>query len=349
MQLNPEIQGDYARAFEDGLNARVVGQERAVRALVSFYQVFKAELHNPSRPLGTLLFLGPTGSGKTHVVEAAADVIFGDPNAVIKIDCAEFQHSHEISKLTGSPPGYIGHRETQPLLTQENLDRFQTSRDPFTFVLFDEIEKASSALWQLLLGVLERASLTLGDTRRVDFSRAMIIMTSNLGAREMKRLLRGGLGFAPAAAAAIIEENLNQKIHETAMEAAKRKFLPEFMNRIDKTITFHSLNPEQLEQILTLELNAVQRRIKAGKCAQFKFETTERVRRFLLDEGTNLQYGARQLKRVIEQFVVTPFANLLVTEQVQKGDEIVVDFDPNEKRVLFNRTNERALGVHSPG
>jgi ATP-dependent Clp protease ATP-binding subunit ClpB len=183
--LNIESRSPLAEEFEAGLRARVIGQDRAIRSITSLYQVFQAGMTSPSRPLGTMLFLGPTGSGKTHVVEAAAEILFGDRNAVIKIDCAEFQHSHEIAKLIGSPPGYLGHRETTPLLTQENLEKYRTDRDPFTFVLFDEIEKASDALWQLLLGVLDKATLTLGDNRRVDFSQAKIFMTSNLRAKEM--------------------------------------------------------------------------------------------------------------------------------------------------------------------
>jgi len=220
--LNPEAKSPRAREFEAGMSARVVGQDRAVRTIASLYQVFQAGMTNPARPLGTTLFLGPTGSGKTHVVEAAADILFHDPNAVIKIDCAEFQHSHEISKLIGSPPGYLGHRETSPMLTQENLDKHRTPRDPFTLVLFDEIEKASDALWQLLLGVLDKGTLTLGDNRQVDFSQAMIFMTSNLGAKEMSELITGSIGFAPARVAKMGDTDLDQRIYRTAIEAGRR-------------------------------------------------------------------------------------------------------------------------------
>jgi ATP-dependent Clp protease ATP-binding subunit ClpA len=189
--LNPSRKGARSIEFENQLASRIVGQERAVRRLSSLYQVFLAGMQSPNRPIGTMLFLGPTGSGKTRVVEAAAEVFFGDPNAVIKIDCAEFQHSHEIAKLIGSPPGYLGHRETPPLLTQENLNRFQTEETKLTLVLFDEIEKASDSLWQLLLGILDKGTLTLGDNRRVDFSRTIVVMTSNLGAREMSEMISG--------------------------------------------------------------------------------------------------------------------------------------------------------------
>ncbi|HKG22573.1 MAG TPA: AAA family ATPase, partial [Blastocatellia bacterium] len=307
----------------------------AVRSISSLYQVFHAGMTNVSRPIGTMLFLGPTGSGKTHVVEAAAEMLFGDPNAVVKIDCAEFQHSHEIAKLIGSPPGYLGHRETSPLLSQENLDRFRTEEDPFTLVLFDEIEKASDSLWQLLLGVLDKGALTLGDNRKVDFSQALILMTSNLGAKELSELITGSIGFAPAKGAEMGESDLDQKIYRTALEAARRKFSPEFMNRIDKVVVFRSLRHEQLRGILDLELAAVQRRIDESLGEDFSFKVSDRAKEFLLSEGIEYRYGARHLKRAIERFLVVPLANLSATGQVHLGDCIVIDTDSNAEKLAF--------------
>jgi ATP-dependent Clp protease ATP-binding subunit ClpA len=335
--LDPTTKSAVAQQFEAGLRARVVGQDRAVRAISSLYQVFQAGMTNPARPLGTMLFLGPTGSGKTHVVEAAAEILFGDRNAVIKIDCAEFQHSHEIAKLIGSPPGYLGHRETAPLLTQENLEKYRTERDPFTLVLFDEVEKASDSLWQLLLGVLDKATLTLGDNRRVDFSQAMIFMTSNLGAKEMSELITGSIGFAPAKAGALASDELDQKIYRTASEAAKRKFSPEFMNRIDKVVVFRSLKHPELCDILDLELTGVQRRIDEGAGEHFSFTLTEGARQFILNEGIEYRYGARHLKRAIERFLVNPLANLSATRQVRPGDLVVVDVNEATHKLCFYR------------
>src|SRR5579871_3612098 len=177
--------GAEAEQLGSSLREKVVGQEEAVREIVDVYQTHLAGMSCPGRPIGNFLFMGPTGSGKTRLVEAVAESLLGDARAVIKIDCAEFQHSHEIAKLIGSPPGYLGHRETHPLLSQEVLNQYHTERMKLSFVLFDEIEKASDALWNLLLGILDKATLTLGDNRRVDFSRALIFMTSNLGAAEM--------------------------------------------------------------------------------------------------------------------------------------------------------------------
>ena len=283
--------------------------------------------------MGNLLFLGPTGAGKTRVVEATAEVLFGDPRAVIKVDCAEFQHSHEIAKLIGSPPGYLGHRETHPLITQEALAQYHTEKLKISFLLFDEIEKASDALWQLLLGILDKATLTLGDNRRVDLSQTMIFMTSNLG---------GGMGFAPAAPA---EERprLDEKVERSATEAAKRKFAPEFMNRIDKVVVFHPLRAEQLEQILEIELGMVQQRVLETAKGRFLFRVTPAAKEFLLREGTDLKYGARHLKRAIERYLVYPLASLLATEQVSLGDVISVDWNAGEEGLTFLKEAEGAL------
>ncbi|MFY9556941.1 MAG: AAA family ATPase [Blastocatellia bacterium] len=335
--LDPNTKSGVAEQFESGLRARVIGQDRAIRSISSLYQVFQAGMTSPSRPIGTMLFLGPTGSGKTHVVEAAAEILFGDRNAVIKIDCSEFQHSHEIAKLIGSPPGYLGHRETSPLLTQESLEKYRTERDPFTLVLFDEIEKASDSLWQLLLGVLDKATLTLGDNRRVDFSQTMIFMTSNLGAKEMSELITGSIGFAPTKSGSMAGDDLDQKIYRTASEAAKRKFSPEFMNRIDKVVVFRSLKHPELCSILDLELKSVQRRVYDGAGEQFTFSLTEGAREFLLVEGIEYRYGARHLKRAIERFLVNPLANLSATGQVRLGDTVIVDINAETQKLAFYR------------
>ncbi|HZS46711.1 MAG TPA: AAA family ATPase [Blastocatellia bacterium] len=345
VMLNPDLKSPKAQDFEDKLAARIVGQERAVRKIAGLYQIYLAGMCNPGRPVGNLLFLGPTGSGKTRVVEAAAEVLFGDANAVIKIDCAEFQHSHEIAKLIGSPPGYLGHRETSPMLTQENLDRYHTDQDKLSFVLFDEIEKASDSLWQLLLGILDKATLTLGDNRRVDFSRTIIFMTSNLGAREMSELISGSIGFAPRKAIAMAQNpnDLDQKIYRTAVDAARRKFSPEFMNRIDKVVVFRSLKDVHLRQILDLELKQVQERILRGSGAKFIFRCTEAAKDLLLEEGIDFKYGARPLKRAIERFVVFPLSNLVASGQVKLGDLVIIDLDAERHKLTFKKEEGGAL------
>ena len=342
--LDPERKSPRAKEFEDKLSSLIVGQERAVRRVSGLFQIYLAGLNNPSRPIGTMLFLGPTGSGKTRVVEAAAEVLFGEPHSVVKIDCAEFQHSHEIAKLIGSPPGYLGHRETSPMLTQENLDKAHTDDTKLTFVLFDEIEKASDSLWQLLLGILDKATLTLGDNRRVDFSRTVVIMTSNLGAREMSDMISGGIGFAPTKAGKPQEDSeIDTKIYRTALEAAKRKFSPEFMNRIDKVVVFRSLKEHHLRKILDIELTSVQDRITESAGTKFIFECSDEAKEFLLGEGIDLKYGARHLKRAIERFLVYPLSNLVATQQVETGDFVAIGFDDKTEMLTFRKHSGKMI------
>ncbi len=340
--LDPNRRSSDARDFESALRRKIVGQDQAVEKVVEIYQMFLAGLNPPGRPVGNLLFLGPTGSGKTRVVESMAEALFGDARACIKIDCAEFQHSHEIAKLIGSPPGYLGHRETHPLLTQEALNQWHTEKLKLSILLFDEIEKASDSLWQLLLGILDKATLTLGDNRRVDLSQCIIIMTSNLGAAEMNGLVEGGLGFNRTQVAAI-DNKLDDKIGRTAVEAARRKFSPEFMNRIDKVVVFKTLRPDHLQQILEIELGMVQQRIlMAAGANQFVFTCTPKVKAFLLHEGTDPKYGARHLKRAIEKNLVFPLANLVATGQVKLGDFVRVDLTP-EGKMTFIKEAEGAM------
>jgi ATP-dependent Clp protease ATP-binding subunit ClpB len=346
-QLDPTLRSVESKDFESGLRRKIVGQDEAVQAVVDLYQVFRAGLNSPGRPVGNLLFLGPTGAGKTRIVEATAEVLFGDPRAVIKVDCAEFQHSHEIAKLIGSPPGYLGHRETHPLITQEALAQYHTDKLKISFLLFDEIEKASDALWQLLLGILDKATLTLGDNRRVDLSQTMIFMTSNLGGGEITELMSGGMGFAPAISPES-KPRLDEKVERTAAEAARRKFAPEFMNRIDKVVVFHPLRSEQLEQILEIELGMVQQRVLETAKGRFLFRVTPAAREFLLREGTDLKYGARHLKRAIERHVVYPLASLLATEQVGLGDVISIDWDGSSNGLRFMKEAEGALVPVAP-
>jgi len=344
--LDPTLTGKDAEDLEGSLRRKIVGQDEAIEQIVNIYQTYLAGMTSPGRPIGNFLFLGPTGSGKTRLVEAVSETLAGDNRAVIKIDCAEFQHSHEIAKLIGSPPGYLGHRETHPLLSQEVLNQYHTDKMKLSFVLFDEIEKASDALWNLLLGVLDKATLTLGDNRRVDFSRALIFMTSNLGAGEMGSLLRPTMGFAASEIqklrqAGQLDEDLTGKITQVGVEAARKKFTPEFMNRIDKTVVFRPLGNPELRKILDLELGQLQQRVfNSPNAAPFAFTLTESAKDFVLREGTDVKYGARHLKRAIERSVVHPMSNLIATAQVRTGDLIKVDFDCTANRMVFLKEAE---------
>jgi ATP-dependent Clp protease ATP-binding subunit ClpA len=339
--LDPTKTGREAEALERSLRHLIVGQDEAIAQIVNIYQMFLTGMAAPGRPIGNFLFLGPTGSGKTRIVEATAESLIENPRAVIKIDCAEFQHSHEIAKLIGSPPGYLGHRETHPLLSQEVLNQYHTERVKISFVLFDEIEKASDSLWNLLLGILDKATLTLGDNRRVDFSRTLLFMTSNLGAGEITNILSPKLGFIAEASQPAIDDRLSAKISQAGVDAARRKFTPEFINRLDKIVVFKPLGDGELRKILDIELRMVQQRIlMASGAYPFIFTVSPAARDFLLAEGTDIKYGARHLKRSIERNLVQPLSNLIATEQVHGGDWIRVDFDAESGQMTFFKEAE---------
>jgi ATP-dependent Clp protease ATP-binding subunit ClpB len=350
--LDPTRTGRDAEVLEGSLRRMIVGQDEAIQQIVNIYQMHLTGMSPAGRPIGNFLFLGPTGSGKTRIVEATAESLVRNPRAVIKIDCAEFQHSHEIAKLIGSPPGYLGHRETHPLLSQEVLNQYHSDTCKLSFVLFDEIEKASDALWNLLLGVLDKGTLTLGDNRKVDFSRALIFMTSNLGATEMSALVNPRVGFnggesARQAQNGTVDDKLSGKMMRSGVEAARRKFTPEFINRLDKIVTFKPLGTPELRRILDIELNMVQQRIfNTSPDRSFVFKASDRAKEFLLQEGTDLKYGARHLKRAIERLLVQPMSNLIATDQVRGGDCVNVDFDAESNALSFVKEAE-GLAVHA--
>ena len=340
--LDPTKRGREAESLTSHLRKCIVGQDEAIEQIVSIYQRHLTGIGASDRPIGNLLFLGPTGSGKTRMVEATAEALLGNSRALIKIDCAEFQHSHEIAKLIGSPPGYLGHRETHALLSQEALNQHHTETCKVSFVLFDEIEKASDSLWNLLLGILDKATLTLGDNRRVDFSRALVFMTSNLGAREMTDVVAPKLGFSVDGPKQIASSDgrVKTKIANAGVEAARRRFTPEFINRLDKITVFKPLGDAELRRILDIELRVVQQRILTAAGNPFIFTCSSTARGFLLSEGTDTRYGARHLKRAIERHLVQPLSNLIATDQVCVGDSLRVDYDVKSERMVFVKDGE---------
>lgn len=342
--LDPNRTGREARHLEGELRRMIIGQTEAIEQIVNMYQMHFTGLCAPGRPVGNFLFLGPTGSGKTRCVEATAEALLGSARGVIKIDCAEFQHSHEIAKLIGSPPGYLGHRETHPLLSQEVLNQHHTDRVKLSFVLFDEIEKASDSLWNLLLGILDKATLTLGDNRKVDFSRAMIFMTSNLGANEMSSILSNKMGFGSVGKDSqngTVDSKTTDRMARSGVEAARRKFTPEFMNRLDKVVVFKPLGEEELRKILDIELGMVQHRVLISNPERaFVFNASDTAKGHLLTSGTDTRYGARHLKRAIERLLVQPLSNLIATDQIRGGDLILVDYDSDGDRMTFLKEAE---------
>ena len=334
--------GREAEDLERNLRQLVIGQDEAIHQIVRAYQTYLAGLAPVGRPAGNFLFLGPTGSGKTHIVEATAESLLKNPRAVIKIDCGEFQHSHEIAKLIGSPPGYLGHRETRAVLSQEALNQYHTDTVNLSFVLFDEIEKASDALWNLLLGILDKGIVTLGDNTRVDFSSAMVFLTSNLGAAEMSNLVSPRLGFhVPSVDDDGCSAELSARMSSAGIEAARRKFTPEFINRLDKIVVFKALSREELDRIVDIEIKQLQQRIEAAAAGKhFLIHVTESAREFLLMEGTDFRYGARPLKRAIERLLVQPLSNLMATGQIHRRDSIGVTHSEGSPSLIFFREEE---------
>jgi ATP-dependent Clp protease ATP-binding subunit ClpB len=308
---------------------RVVGQDAGRDALLMLLDKFESGMYDKTKPIGNLLFLGPTGSGKTLVAEAFTEGLFGLQEKMMKIDCAEFQHSHEIAKLIGSPPGYLGHRETHPYFTNASLlaarqDASGKEVMPFTVVLFDEIEKASDALWALLLGIMDKGSFTTGTNEKVDFTKTIIIMTSNVGAMELAD--DKTLGFKGE------DKPVDSKrMEDIAMGAARRKFSPEFLNRFDSIVTFKTLTRSDLQKVLELELDKVQARIILGSKIIFEFRVTEQGLLQLIEAGYDKRYNARHLVRAVNRHISDPMARLVATDQIHDDDLVVCDYLPDTR------------------
>lgn len=304
------------------LSERIVGQEEAMNTIVPYLQMFHAGLAPEGRPAGVFLLAGPTGTGKTRTVESLAEVLHGSEKQVLRVDCGEYQMEHEVAKLIGAPPGYLGHRETQALLNQARLNSFASEECGLSLVLFDEVEKAAPSLTRLLLGVLDRATLRLGDNNQVNFERTFIFLTSNLGARGMARSLRPDFGFEAMAGGAA----RHAPLEKIALGEVKRKFPPEFVNRIDAVITYRPLTRESLSRILDQQMAELQRHIhrRLGDRA-FRVELSEAGREFLLDRGTSVEYGARELRRTIHRHLTQPLAAMLAGEGWKGGSRIRAD------------------------
>ncbi len=316
---NPE-ENDLLRQ----LGERVVGQSRALEQIVPYVQMFQAELSPEGRPAGVFLLLGPTGTGKTRTVEALAEVLHGSHRNILKIDCGEFQMEHEVAKLIGAPPGYLGHRETTPMLTQQKLGAVTSERSGLALVLFDEIEKAAPSMTRLLLGVLDKAILRLGDNTTVNFERTLIFLTSNLGAREMRKEMAPDFGFE----AMLPARGELAKLAAIGVGAVKRKFAPEFVNRIDAVITYRPLNTASLRVIVDQQIAELEHHIE-NRLAERAFEllVAKEAREFLLEKGTSAEYGARELKRTILRHLTQPLAAMVAGGKIEAGAEVRVAVD----------------------
>ncbi len=332
------------------LTSRVVGQAHAMGKIVPYVQMHQAGLAPEGRPAGVFLLLGPTGTGKTRTVEALADVLHGSEKHLLRVDCGEFQMEHEVAKLIGAPPGYLGHRETPPMLTQNKLTAAASENCNLSLVLFDEIEKAAPSMTRLLLGVLDKAALRLGDNTTVNFERTLIFLTSNIGARELRKELAPDFGFesmtpAPAAKAsagtsanalATGDDPSGSKLDRIGAGAVRRKFPPEFVNRIDAVITYRQLGGNELVAILDQQLDALERHIeKRLDDRAFSLRVEESARSFLLAKGTSTEYGARELKRTILRSVTQPLAALISNDEIEPGTEVRVSKRPESDKLTF--------------
>lgn len=321
---------------------RVVGQSEAIDTILPYLELYHAGLAPEGRPVGVFLLLGPTGTGKTRTVEALAEALHGSERNVLRIDCGEFQMEHEVAKLIGAPPGYLGHRETQPMINQHKLNAVASERSGLSLVLFDEIEKAASSLGRLLLGVLDKATLKLGDNTTVNFERSLIFMTSNLGAREMMAELTERFGFAAAGG----PEAGASRLKRIGLSAVRKRFSPEFVNRVDHTLTYHPLDAAALEAILDLQLEALARHLdsRLGP-ASFDLELDAGARAFLLEEGTSAEYGARELKRTIHRHLIQPLARLVLQRRTRPGALVLVSRNGMEDGLMFTPGGEMPLAA----
>lgn len=327
--LDVAVESSKAQSLRKELNKIIVGQFDAKDALIDVAEKFYSNLYDPGKPIGSLLFVGPTGSGKTRITEGFAEVVHGDASKCMRIDCGEFQHSHEIAKLIGSPPGYLGHRETPPLLTQERLNGLKTDKADFSILNFDEIEKASDALWHLMLGILDKGRCTLGTNAETNFEKTIILMTSNAGSGEMSTALGNGTGFRPQ-----VDAVDDEAVAKIGVNAAKRKFTSEFINRIDRVVACNALTEDETREIIDIELLRLQKHVFMRCSPPFYFSTTKRAKEAILKEGYDPKYNARNVKRVIDKQVRTPMARITSAKLCQSGETVIVDFQ-NDKFVFL--------------
>ncbi len=333
-----DSRNDVAKA----LSKKLVGQPAAIEAIVPFVEMHRAMLSPEDRPAGIFLLLGPTGSGKTKTVEALAEVLHGSPKKILRIDCGEFQMEHEVAKLIGAPPGYLGHRETQPLLTQQKVNAASSESCDLSILLFDEIEKAAPSMTRLLLGILDKGTLRLGDCSSVNFEKTLIFMTSNLGAAKMSEELRPGFGlgaYTPRLAGV-----RTPKLQNIGLAAVRKNFLPEFVNRIDKVVTYQPLSAEALALILSQHIGDLQVHLdrRLGQRA-FQLEVPPRTRRFLLEKGTSDEYGARELKRTMQRLLIQPLASLIAAGEIAPGACIRADVNQRKDQLIIRNLDRDAI------
>lgn len=326
--------GETATSLEALLARKIIGQQAAIATIAPVVQMYQAGLSPDDQPAGAFLLLGPTGTGKTRTVEALAEILHGSARHVVKIDCGEFHLEHEVAKLIGAPPGYLGHRETHPVLTQARLASVTSPQCDLSIVLFDEVEKAAPSLTRLVLGILDKATLRLGDNTAVNFEKSLIFFTSNLGASAMMKALGPAVGFPVERS--VGADAISRRMESIAMAAVRRHFAPEFVNRIDAFITYHTLTRESLELILDQQIALLQRHIiqRLGVRA-FRLDVPQETRALLLDQGCSLRFGARELRRTLHRLIAQPLAALVADGQVEPGGSVRAELGRDQESIML--------------
>jgi ATP-dependent Clp protease ATP-binding subunit ClpC len=313
-------ESEKLRNMGDDLNKVVVGQEEAVKKVVKAIQRNRVGLKDPKKPIGSFIFLGPTGVGKTELARCLARNLFDSDDALIRIDMSEYMEKFSVSRLIGAPPGYVGYEEGGQLTEK-------VRRKPYSIILLDEIEKAHPDIYNILLQVLDDGQLTDGMGRKIDFKNSIIIMTSNIGVRQLKEF-GDGVGFATSAKVINAEDNSKAVIEK----ALKKTFAPEFLNRIDDVVVFNTLTKEHINVIIDLVMANVMKRLSA---LGFKLELTEKAKSFLGDKGYDQQFGARPLHRAIQKYLEDPLAEEILNLGVKEGDTLIADLDEATSLLTF--------------
>jgi len=330
------------------LSGKIVGQAAAMNAIVPYVYMYQSGLAPEGRPAAIFLLLGPTGTGKTKTVEAIAELLHGSEKKLLKIDCGEFQMDHETAKLVGAPPGYLGHRETVPLLTQQQLTDATSDGCDLALVLFDEIEKAAPSITSLLLGILDKGILRLGDNTAVNFEKTLIFFTSNLGAREMLKEINPHIGFHSGSSKSNFE--LTSKIAAIGLSAVKKRFSPEFVNRIDAVVTYRPLDNEALEMILDHDVTALQEHVNCRLGERgFNIEVLPESRQFLLQKGVSQQYGARELKRTVHRELTQPLATMVARSEIGPAVNVRIGLSPDGNALVITPdSSTQTVRPHRP-
>src|SRR5208283_3977398 len=323
-------QGEMQRllSVEGEMEKDVIGQHEAVSAICKALRRSRADLKDPRRPIGTFLLLGATGVGKTLLAKTMAEQMFGDTKALVSLDMSEYMEKFNVSRLIGSPPGYVGYEEGGQLTEK-------VRRNPYSVVLFDEVEKAHPDVWNMLLQILEEGKLTDNVGRVVNFRNTIVLMTSNVGSDIIRR--QSTLGFSP-----ISDEATYEKMRERIMDEAKKTFRPEFLNRLDDLIVFRSFTKPDLIQILSLEVEKVLERLRKKN---LKLELDDKAKDFLVEKGYDPQYGARPMRRSVERFLEDPLAEEILKGNLHEGEPIMVTAE-NDK-LVFNQTAAAAGALSS--